>query len=135
MIRPLILFFLILGIFITKSSFCQGLPPSLLSGIHITENSNNILFEPYIVNRANINYHDLSYNFIVKKTGVSGTSSSSQTGKISISAQDSLNLSKISINCFPGDSCISCLKLFKNSILIETKTKEFISPVNKQYKN
>ena len=49
MIRPLILFFLILGIFITKSSFCQGLPPSLLSGIHITEKSNNILFEQYII--------------------------------------------------------------------------------------
>jgi hypothetical protein len=128
MIRTFILLFLFTGISISKNSFCQG-SSHFLPGIHITEKNGNYLFEPYIINLSDKNIDNVSYSFTLHKNGKSGTSSSKQSGSFSIAPKDSLNLSKISVNGFPGDNCITQLKLFKNSMLVAEKTKQFRFPV------
>lgn len=129
MLRPFILFFIIAGIFITENSFCQG-SPSFLPGIHIIEKKSHLIFEPYIINLTKDNIHHLSYDFTVKKTGSSGTSSNKQSGRFSIAPEDSLNLSKVRIQSFPGDKYTSHFRLFEKNKLINEKIKEFTSPVN-----
>jgi hypothetical protein len=134
MIRLLILLFLSTGIFTLKNSFCQG-SANFLPGIHITEKNGNYLFEPYVINLTENTIENLSYKFILKKTGESGTSNSNQSGNFSIAPKDSLSLSTISVNGTPGDNCISHLKLFKNSLLVAEKTEQFTFPVTNNRHN
>lgn len=128
MLKVFIIAFLLLGGIVHDKACGQDTLNNLQAKIHTYQKDNKTTFKPYFYNRSDHALENLFYDFLIEKTGTSGTSTNSQSGHFSIEAGDSILLSKVELNLHEHDKCILHLRIFSNKKIIKESKLEY--PLN-----
>ena len=130
MLKISIIVFLLFGAIVHDKAYGQETLNNVQTKIHTYRQKDKTTFKPYFYNSTDRSFENLFYDFLIEKTGASGTSTTSQSGHFSVEAGDSVLLSKVELNLHEHDKCILHLRIFKNKKIIQDSKLEY--PLNKK---